>query len=88
MLSIVRHNQFKKDYKRALKRGKKLVNLLPVITALTQGKVLAEKFRAHRLVGNYNGYWECHIEPDYLMIYYTTNDALHLIRLGTHSDLF
>ncbi|MDX1950316.1 MAG: type II toxin-antitoxin system YafQ family toxin [Rickettsiales bacterium] len=88
MLEIVRHNHFKKDYKLALKRGKKLKNLPEIIELLCSEKELPIKYRSHKLKGNYQGFWECHIEPDYLLVYDLTPTELHLFRIGTHSDLF
>jgi mRNA interferase YafQ len=87
---ILRTSQFKKDYKISKKRGKDIDLLLKVIEMLADGKVLPEKFKDHQLAGGYNGYRECHIQPDWLLIYKIKEDELilTLTRTGTHSDLF
>ncbi|MCM1161583.1 MAG: type II toxin-antitoxin system YafQ family toxin [Roseburia sp.] len=90
MLKIVPSNQFKKDLKLARKRGCKIEHLRDVVNALANEQKLDEKYRDHRLAGNYNGFRECHIEPDWLLIYRINQDALELFlfRTGTHSDFF
>lgn len=84
--------QFKKDYKLALKRGLNPQKLQQVITILCEGKELPARYRDHALQNSkaYKGMRECHIEPDWLLIYKTEKDMLilKLIRTGTHSDLF
>lgn len=82
--------QFKKDYKLAMKRGMKLALLEAVITDLANGVPLPEKHSDHALSGNWLGYRECHILPDWLLIYRLEGDilVLTLTRTGTHSDLF
>lgn len=90
MLEIVPSNQFKKDLKFAKKRGCKINHLRDVVNTLARGQKLDEKYHDHRLTGNYNGFRECHVEPDWLLIYRINQDALELFlfRTGTHSDLF
>lgn len=90
MLEIVPSNQFKKDLKLAKKRGCNINHLRKVIHALAQDQQLAPKYRDHGLAGNYRGFRECHIEPDWLLIYRIDQDVLELFlfRTGTHSDLF
>ena len=90
MLEIVTSNQFKKDLKLARKRGCKIEHLRDVVNTLANGQKLDEKYRDHGLSGDYNGFRECHIEPDWLLIYQTsqTTLTLFLFRTGTHSDLF
>lgn len=90
MLEIVPSNQFKKDLKLAQKRGFKIEHLRNVINTLASEQKLDEKYRDHGLTGNYNGFRECHVEPDWLLIYRISQDALELFlfRTGTHSDLF
>jgi mRNA interferase YafQ len=88
MLKLERTNKFKKDYKLAQKRGKKLEHFEPILHDLILEKPLHPRFRPHKLTGNYSGYWECHVEPDYLLIYEYQDGVLNLIRLGTHADLF
>ena len=82
--------QFKKDYKLALKRGMKMELLNNVITDLANGVSLPEKNNDHALTGNWVGHRECHILPDWLLIYRIDGDVLVLTiaRAGTHSDLF
>lgn len=90
MLDIQYEKSFKKDYKRMLKRGCNPQNLQDVLTLLVNQQPLPEKYRDHNLSGNYTGYRECHIEPDWLLIYKIFNDKLVLVltRTGSHSDLF
>ncbi|TVR41154.1 MAG: type II toxin-antitoxin system YafQ family toxin [Bacteroidia bacterium] len=88
MKKISRTNRFKKDVKKMKKRGKSFDVFKQVIQLLAQGQPLDEKFRDHKLIGNYVGTRECHIEPDWLLIYEDHDDELILIRTGTHSDLF
>lgn len=82
--------QFKKDYKLAIKRGFKINLLENVIAALAMGEPLPEKCKDHALTGNWAGHRECHILPDWLLIYHIEDDVLvlTLARAGTHSDLF
>lgn len=88
--SIKPTNQFKKDLKTAQKRGYNLDLLAEVVQTLAEGKKLPEKNRDHNLTGNFSGCRECHISPDWLLIYeqYDKDLILYLIRTGTHSDLF
>ena len=88
MLIIVWQLQFKKDFKHAKKRGKKMDKLAHIITELQHRKQLLPKNKNHKLKGNYVDCWECHIEPDWLLIYKPFPDELILIRTGSHSDLF
>ena len=87
---IIRTSQFKKDYKLSKKRGKDLNLLLTVIKMLANGETLPEKYKDHQLAGGYVGYRECHIQPDWLLIYKQTEKELILTlsRTGMHSDLF
>ena len=83
-------NQFKKDLKLAKKQNKNLDKLFEVIDILANGGTLDAKYRDHDLTGNYKGTRECHIEPDWLLIYEICGDVLVLMlyRLGSHSELF
>lgn len=83
-------SKFQKDLKRIQKRGYDMNLLTAVIKQLADGLPLPEKNRDHPLVGNYSGCRECHITPDWLLIYEIANDTLllYLTRTGTHSDLF
>ena len=92
MLKIEFTGQFKRDYKLALKRGCNPQDLTDVISLLAAELPLPKKYRDHPLENsrNYNGMRECHINPDWLLIYkiYSDRLVLGLIRTGTHSDLF
>lgn len=90
MLDIVPSNQFKKDLELAQKRGLKLDKLRTVVNALAARQTLDEKYRDHSLTGNYRDFRECHIEPDWLLVYRVNEDELELFlfRTGSHSDLF
>jgi len=81
-------NQFKKDIKRSQKRGKDLAKLKTVIDLLLAGQALPPKNRDHQLGGTWGGHRDCHIEPDWLLIYRILDDEIRLERTGTHSDLF
>ena len=87
---IQRTSQFKRDYKSAKKRGYDMQRLKDVITILANGEQLPPQCNNHPLSGIYAGYQECHIEPDWLLIYRITESQLILVlyRTGTHSDLF
>ena len=90
MYKIVPSNQFKKDLKLTKKRGLNLELLSSVVNTLAEGKHLDEKYRDHSLPGEYQGFRECHIEPDWLLVYRIDGKELELFlfRTGTHSDLF
>ena len=83
-------SRFRKDYKLMQKRGLEMARLDKVITMLASGETLDEKYHDHALGGSFTGHRECHIAPDWLLVYYTEDDilALTLVRAGTHSDLF
>ena len=82
--------QFKKDFKLAMKRGLKIELLEEVISTLAMGEMLPEKLKDHALTGNWVGHRECHVLPDWLLIYRIEEEVLvlTLTRTGTHSDLF
>ncbi|PJX19938.1 YafQ family addiction module toxin (plasmid) [Advenella sp. S44] len=88
MLTPVRSGQFKRDVKRAEKRGKDLDKLRTLLLLLIEEKPLPEKYRDHPLKGQWSGYRDAHIEPDWLLIYRVVGEELQLNRTGTHSDLF
>ena len=81
---------YKKSYKLMKRRGLDPSELDEVVDLLRQGKQLDEKYRDHGLSGNYAGFRECHVKPDWLLIYLIENDilTLTLVDTGTHSDLF
>lgn len=90
MLTIRYEKTFKKDFKRIIKRGYNIQLLEDVIEILASGQMLPEKYKDHNLTGNYYDCRECHITPDWLLIYKINNNELilYLTRTGTHSDLF
>ena len=90
MLEIVPSNQFKKDLKLAKRRGLKIELLREVVNTLAMKKKLDDKHHDHSLAGNYKSFRECHIEPDWLLMYQIHDDVLILTATatGTHSDLF
>lgn len=90
MYRPVTTNRFDKDLKRAIKRGKDLTKIKSIMLSLAAGEILPEKYKDHALIGNYAKRRECHIEPDWLLIYKLDADDMVIIfeRTGTHSDLF
>ena len=90
MLKIVLSNRFRKDLKLAQKRGINLNLLRDVVNALTNEEKLAAKYHDHDLSGVFSGFRECHIQPDWLLVYRIEKNELELFlfRTGTHSDLF
>ena len=88
MRSIQRTSQFKRDAKRMQKRGKAFAEFKQVIVKLSAGVALEPRYRDHDLSGRYRGARECHIEPDWLLIYELAEDEVTFVRTGTHSDLF
>lgn len=90
MLTIKFHSSFKKDYKRVVKRGYNIKLMENVIKKLAKQEQLPKKNRDHALSGDYVGFRECHITPDWLLIYEIEQNELILLltRTGTHSDLF
>ena len=87
---VIETKRYRKDLKRIQKRGFRISTLDAVINTLVAGETLPDRFRVHKLTGNYAGYEECHIEPDWLLIYRKEKDKLILLltRTGSHSDLF
>ena len=89
-LTVVWTTTFKRDYKRAMKRGLDMNRLDGVIRTLAAGRELAVGHRDHALGGEWRGHRECHVQPDWLLIYYVDDErlVLTLTRTGTHADLF
>ena len=91
MRTIERTGQFKRDYKRETKGLHRTTlenDFLAVLTALVNGRTLAEKHRDHPLSGEWKDHRDCHLKPDLVLIYRKPNDAvLQLVRLGSHSEL-
>ena len=90
MYTVKPTSRFQKDVKKAQKRGLDMELLTSVIKKLAAGEELPARNRDHALIGEYAGCRECHIQPDWLLIYEVEQEALflYLIRTGTHSDLF
>jgi mRNA interferase YafQ len=88
MKPVVQTSQFKKDIKRLKKQGKNLEKLGQIIRTLANDKVLDAKHRDHALMGKWSGSRDCHLEPDWILIYRNEVESLYLERSGSHSDLF
>lgn len=88
MLNVRYSTRFKKDFKTCVKRGYQMPLLQQAIDTLRIPAPLPPKNKDHNLIGNYSGYRECHIEPDWLLIYKQDGNELKLDRTGTHADLF
>jgi mRNA interferase YafQ len=88
MKGVSQTKQFLRDVKRMRKRGKDLRKLQKVVKALAEGAPLPPILKDHPLVGPWQSARDCHIEPDWILIYTTDRDTLHLERTGSHSDLF
>lgn len=89
MLTIIRSNKFKTDIKK-IKNKKDIEELKKVLVMLAHEEILPPKYKAHPLIGNYQGYMECHVKPDLLLIYKQSAEelCLYLLRVGSHSKLF
>jgi mRNA interferase YafQ len=87
-LTIRQSTQFRRDVKRLLRSGVDLSKLEEVVTALVNQQTLEDRFRDHALIGNWKGHRECHIQPDWLLIYRVKDLELQLVRTGGHSELF
>ncbi len=89
-MKLTRSNQFKKDYKSAVKQNKDLELLIQVLQKLSNGEQLPSHLRDHKLTGRLREFRELHLQPDWLLIYRIdkANDELQLARLGSHSDLY
>jgi mRNA interferase YafQ len=89
-LKIDQSSQFKKDLKKSIKQKRDLSKLETVINLLQKMEKLPLKYRDHNIIGNWNGHRECHLEPDWLLIYKIEKELelLNLVRTGSHSELF
>jgi mRNA interferase YafQ len=85
---LLRGAQFKRDVKLAKKRGKDMAKLRELLMLLVEGNPLPPRYKDHPLGGNWKHHRDCHIEPDWLLIYKIDGDDLYLVRTGTDSDLF
>ncbi|MBP7964221.1 MAG: type II toxin-antitoxin system YafQ family toxin [Caldilineaceae bacterium] len=88
LLTIHQSTRFRRDVKRLGKQGAELSKLESVIRTLVAQSPLDERLRDHALTGNWRGYRDCHIQPDWLLLYRVVDDELQLARTGSHADLF
>jgi mRNA interferase YafQ len=88
MLFANRSTQFKRDLKLAEKRGRDVSKIKTIMAKLANEEPLDSKFKDHKLGGDYINHRECHVEPDWLLIYRVKNNDITFVRTGTHSDLF
>lgn len=90
MYKVIYTGQFRKSFKRCIRRGLSVVAFTTVLDILQEKGALPAKYHPHKLQGDYKGCWECHIEPDWLLIWEQDDNHLRLILVdtGTHSDLF
>lgn len=86
---VIKTTQFKKDFKKIASSGRHSRDeILNLIDLLSNDKIIPRKFHDHGLTGEWDGYRECHIKPDWLLIYKKQEDELVLVRTGSHSELF
>ena len=88
MLTPSYSKKFEKDLKKMIRRGKRQEKIKKVMRKLVEEIPLENKYYEHKLIGNYDGRWECHIEGDWLLIYKKEKTKIFFERTGTHSDLF
>ncbi len=88
MRDVVYLPALKKDQSRMTRRGKNVQKLIDTVTLLAEKGNLSSRYDAHKLQGEYLGYWECHLESDWLLIYALTPETVFISRTGTHADLF
>ena len=88
MLNPIFQRQFEKDIKKIKRHSKDIDKLKNIITLLIEKKTLPAKNLNHKLKGNFKGFWECHVKPDWLLIYKKTATQIIFVRSGSHSDLF
>ncbi len=88
MYEIMQTARFKKDLKMVKRRGQDMNLLREVVNHLAAGEKLDDKYLNHELKGRYRAYQECHLQPNWLLIYSYVDSILYLVRTGTHSDLF
>lgn len=88
MFTPVWTRRFQKDVRLAEKRGKDIESMRKVIASLLEGKPLEAKHREHKLHGDYEDCRECHVQPNWLVVYRIVGSELHFLRTGTHADLF
>ena len=88
MKTVTETKRFSRDFKRTIRRGKNHEKLLSAVELLAAGEDLPDRMRPHKLSGSLEGIWECHLEPDWLLLYDVTDEEVILFRTGSHSDLF
>ena len=88
MLQLITEGKFEKDLAKAKKQGKNIKKFKEIVALLVHKKPLPQKNRNHKLKGEFKDCWECHIEPDWLLIYKKTPTSIILSRMGSHSELF
>jgi mRNA interferase YafQ len=88
MLTITYHGNFKKDLQKTKARGKDTKKILAIMEMLAREEQLHPKHKNHNLLGKYKGHWECHVEPDLLLIYTKNKTTIFFARTGSHADLF
>jgi mRNA interferase YafQ len=88
MKAIYETSQFRKDFKKIKKQGKQIEKLKEIVRWLAEGKPLGPRHRDHALIGPLKGSRDCHVEPDWLLIYRIDGESLYLERTGSHSDIF
>ena len=86
-LSLLTTTAFEKDLKRVGKQGRNLDKLEAVVNLLQSQQPLPARCRPHPLRGNWTGHWDCHVEPDWLLLYRVTETELVLVRTGSHAEL-
>ncbi len=87
-LRIRDSDEYERDFKLLKRRGEDVEHLLTVVQVLASGQALDEAYRDHALHGEWAGFRECHIEPDFLLVYKVEGGTLNLVRAGTHAELF
>ena len=88
MLKLNKSKRFQEDITRVKRQGKSLLDLEYIIDLLLEDRTLPNEFSPHKLRGQWKGYWECHIEKDWLLIYKMDGTTLYLVRTGSHDELF
>jgi len=88
MKAIYETSQFRKDFKKIKKQGKQIEKLKEIVRCLAEGKPLEPRHRDHALIGSLKGSRDCHVDPDWLLIYRIDDESLYLERTGSHSDMF
>jgi mRNA interferase YafQ len=88
MRHVTQRRRFRDDLKQQKRRGKDIEDLIAAVELLVEDGILPAHYHPHKLTGEWKGLWECHIEPDWLLIYEVTATEVVLIRTGSHADLF